>query len=92
MGETWKVIRRESWQNLDALSVLNLRAMDLGFKHQALGVHQEMSLMTFDLLASVVTSLSSYTCGLYRLRIHYARAGLGISLEALSQTMAQCGV
>src|SRR5215213_6294169 len=44
------------------------------------------------LLTSVVASLSSYPGSLYRLRIHYARAGLRIPPETCSQTMAQGGM
>src|ERR671917_652037 len=51
-----------------------------------------MALSSLDLLASLVTSVSSHTGSLYRLRIHYARARLRISFEAYSQTMAQSSV
>lgn len=82
MGEARKVVRCEIQQNLDALSVLDLRAMDPGLEYQILSVHQEVALSTFDLLATVVSALFSTDTGcLDRLAIHCARAGLRISLQ-----------
>jgi hypothetical protein len=55
--------------------------VDQRFTHQALRVYQEVSLASFDLLGVVVAALfSSYPGALDRLAIHYAGAGLGISV------------
>src|SRR5215213_9078580 len=67
--------------------------MNHRFQDQTLRVHQDMALSAFHLLSSVVTSpIPSHTGALDRLAIHNARAGLRISLEAYSQTMAQGSV
>ena len=80
---------RELAENLDALSVLNLGAMDLGIKHQALGVYQEVSLTTFDLLGSVLSPLlAAYAGCLDRLAVYYRGAGLGVSLCAHPHSFA----
>src|SRR3712207_2956449 len=44
------------------------------------------------LLAAIVSPLSSHTGSLDRLAVHYACAGLRISLEVYSQTLAQLRV
>jgi hypothetical protein len=71
--------------------------VDPRFEHQPLGVNQEVSLATFDLLGAVVSSLlSAYDAGrLGRLAVYDTRAGLGVSLEALEanpRPLAQGGV
>ena len=48
-------------QRLDPLVIHHLGAVDLGLEHQALGVHQQVTLTALDLLASVVTALSPPT-------------------------------
>jgi hypothetical protein len=61
--------------------------MDLCFEDESFRVHQQVTLTTLDLLTSVVTTLFSAYCGRFdRLRIHYARAGLGIPLQTDPQT------
>ena len=61
--------------------------MDQRFTHQALRVYQEVSLASFDLLGVVVAALfSSYPGALDRLAIHYAGAGLGISVLMRTRT------
>jgi len=65
--------------------VQNLGAVDLGFEHQALGIHQQVTLTALYLLAPVVAALFSAHRGtLNRLAIDHARAGLRISLQANS--------
>jgi hypothetical protein len=66
--------------------------MDLGSEHQTLRIYEQMALSALDLLAAIVSSLSSHTGGLHRLAIHYARAGLRFSLHAEAQTFSQGGV
>jgi hypothetical protein len=44
--------RRGSEQELDAVAIRDVRAVDLGHEHQALGAHERMTLASFDLLAS----------------------------------------
>ena|SRR5215217_789883 len=46
-------------QRLDPFVIHHLGAVDLGFEHETLGIHQEVALAPFDLLASVVTSIFS---------------------------------
>jgi hypothetical protein len=44
----------------------NLRAVDLGFEQETLGVHQDMALSALYLLASIVTALfSAHRSALY---------------------------
>jgi hypothetical protein len=55
--------------------------MNLRFQDQTFGVYEQVTLSALHLLASVETALfSAYAGALHRLGIHYARAGLGISL------------
>ena len=62
-------------------------------EYETLGVHQDVSLTSFDLLAAVVAPiLSPYCCTLHRLGSHHACAGLWISLQANSQTFADSPV
>jgi hypothetical protein len=49
-------IPRGFQQDLDALPVLDLRAVDPGFEHHTLGVHEYVALSAFDLLAAVVAA------------------------------------
>jgi hypothetical protein len=66
-----------------------VRAVHLGFEHQALGVHQEVALPSLDLLSSVVASpFSAHAGRLDRLGIHHAGAGLRISVHAHPHTLA----
>src|SRR3712207_5009736 len=93
VAEARKVLRCEIQQNLDALPILDLCAVDLGFEHWALRVHQEVALSAFDLLAAVVAALfSAYAGRLDRLAIHYPRTGLRVPLEAHPHTLAQGSV
>jgi len=63
--------------------------MNLCLEDETLGVHQQVTLTAFDLLATVVAALfSAHTSGLDRLTIHYAGTRLGISLQADSQTFS----
>ena len=68
--------------------------MNLGFEDQALGIYEQMAFSAFHFLAtySISSLCSTDPCGLHRLAIHYACAGLRISLEAYSQTLAQVSV
>src|SRR5829696_6405014 len=80
-------------QELDALPVLDLRAVEAGFDHQSLRVYQQVPFASFDLLGPVVTALfPAHACCLDRLAIHYGGTGLRVSLEADSHPLAQGGV
>jgi hypothetical protein len=62
----------------------------LGFKHQTLGVYQEMTLSSFHLLGRVEASLfASHAGGPERLGVHYRRARVGVPAEPRPQTLAQ---
>jgi hypothetical protein len=63
MGEARKVLWGEIQQNLGALSVLDLCAVDLGFEHQTLYVYEKVSLFSLYLLAAVVAALFSAYAG-----------------------------
>jgi hypothetical protein len=51
------IARVDIQQELDALPVLDLRAVEAGFDHQSLRIHQQVPLSAFDLLGPVVTAL-----------------------------------
>ena len=76
VGEAWETgARCGPEQELDAVAIRDVRAMDLGHEHQALSVHEQMTLSAFDLLGSVVSALfSAHARGLDRLAIHDGRA------------------
>jgi hypothetical protein len=71
-------IQQELEQELDAVAVRDARVVDLGYEHQALGVHEQMSLSSFDLLGSysIAALFAAHARGLERLAIHDGRAGL----------------
>src|SRR5215212_5022865 len=80
-------------QELDAVAVLDVRAVDLGFEHQALGVYQEVALPSLHLLGAIVSSLLSAHPGrLDRLAVYDARAGPGVPLQAYPRALTQGGV
>src|ERR671915_2217962 len=55
--------------------------MHLGLQYQALGVHQQLSLPTADLLTTVVSSrFSAHPGSLCGLRVHYPGTGFPYSL------------
>jgi len=59
--------------------------------HQALGVHEQMTLSALDLLGPVVAALfASHARGLDRLAVYYPGAGLGVPLQANPLALAQC--
>jgi hypothetical protein len=81
VGEVGKSLVRFAQERLDPFVIHHLGTVDLGCEHEAFGVYQQVSLATFDLLAPVLTpGFPAYCGGLYRLRIHHARAGLKGSL------------
>jgi hypothetical protein len=85
--------RGDLQQELDTVAVLDSCAVDPRFEHQPLRIHKQMALSALDLLGPVVATLSSsYPGSLDRLAIHYARAGLGVPLQADPHTLAQSGV
>jgi hypothetical protein len=89
----WEAILREFQQELDALPVLDLCAVNPSFEHQTLGVHQQVALSALDLLATIVSSFISAHPGRFdRLAIYDARARLRVSLEANSHPLAQGSV
>jgi hypothetical protein len=64
--------------------------VDLGFEDETFGVYQQVTLTLLDLLASVVTALSSSHAGaLDRLAVHHPGARLRISFQANPQPLAQ---
>ena len=63
--------------------------MDLGLEHETLGVHQDMALPALHLLAAIVAALfPSHRGAFHRLRVHHARAGLGVPPQADSEALA----
>jgi hypothetical protein len=85
MREAWEHFLGVFEEDLDPLVVHYLRAMDLGFQDQTLGVYEQMTLSPFRLLAAVVTALiTSHTSALDRLAVHYANAWLRIPFLAHS--------
>src|SRR5215203_954983 len=87
------IAARRIQQQPDAICVRDSGAVHLGFKHQTLGVYQEMALSSFHLLGRVEASLvASYASGPDRLGVHYRRAGVGVPAEPRPQTLAQLRV
>jgi len=67
--------------------------VDVRLEYEPLGVYQQVTLSSFDLLAPVVTPMfSSYRCSLDRLRINHSGAELRISLQANPETFSQSTV
>jgi hypothetical protein len=67
--------------------------VNLRFEHESFGVYEQVTLAAFDLLATIVTALSSAHPGrLDRLAIHYACARLGVPVETDPNPLAQRGV
>jgi hypothetical protein len=67
--------------------------MDLRFEDEALGVHQQVPLSSFDLLAAVETPvLSAHRGALDRLGIHHSGAGLGVPFEAHPEAFSEGSV
>ena len=66
--------------------------MDLGSEHQTLCIHEQMALRMPLTFLPPSYPLSSHPCGLHRLAIYYARAGLRLSFHADTQTFSQGGV
>jgi hypothetical protein len=61
----------------------------LRLEHQSFGIHEQVALSAFDLLATITTPLlSAYPGGLGRLGVHYPSAGFGIALESNAQAFA----
>jgi hypothetical protein len=85
------VARGEIQQELDAVAVRDAGVVDLGYEHQALGVHEQMSLSSFDLLGSysIAALFAAHARGLERLAIHDGRAGLRVPLEAYPHSPSQ---
>src|SRR5918994_1497189 len=80
-------------QQFYAVAIGDVRPVDPGEEHQSLGIYEQMTLPTLDLLRSIVAALfSAHARGLHRLAIYYGGAGLGISLQANPHALAQCGV
>ncbi len=63
--------------------------MDGGREDEPLGVHEQMALAAFDLLAPVVAAHAADAGGLDGLRVNYARAGLRVASQAHAQPFAQ---
>src|SRR5215207_2125586 len=80
-------------ERLDPVPVHHLGAVNLRLEHESFRIHQQMALTTFDLLATVVTSVfPAYPGSLYRLAIHNASAGLRVSLQANPKTFSDSPV
>src|SRR5215212_4951849 len=85
-----EIAARRIQQHPNAICVRDSGAVHLGFKHQTLGVYQEMALSSFHLLGRVEPSLvASHASGSDRLGVHYRRAGVGVPAEPRPQTLAQ---
>lgn len=69
-------------QQLDPVAVHDIGGVDDGLEYQSFGVHQQMALAAFYLLAAVKAADPTNTGGLDRLVVDTARAGLGIPSEA----------
>jgi hypothetical protein len=82
LGQT--IAHGDIQQELDALLVLDLCAVELGHEHQALGVNEQMTLAPLDLLGpySIAALFGVHARGLDRLAIHDGRAGLRVPLQA----------
>src|SRR5215213_5850907 len=66
--KAWKAISYTLQQQFDPVLIGDLGAVDLGFEHQALRIHQEMTLPAANFLPTVVsTRLTTYTGRLGRL-------------------------
>jgi hypothetical protein len=73
--------------------VHHLGTVDLGFEDETFGVHQDVALSSFDLLASVVTALfSAHRRSLDRLGVHHPGTRLRIPLRANPQAFADSSV
>jgi hypothetical protein len=80
-------------QRLDPLIVHYLGTVDLRLEDETLSVHQDVTLTPFDLLTSVVTPIfAAYRGALDRLGIHHPGTGLGISVQANPEALADCPV
>jgi len=67
-----------------AVLVRDLGAVEAGFDHQPLGIHEDVALRAANLLAAVEAPLLAADArGLHRLRIHDAGAGLGVPTKLL---------
>jgi hemin uptake protein HemP len=73
------------------IAVGDVRPVDLGHEHQSLGVQEQMTLSSFDLLGpfSIAALFSAHPGCLYRLRVHYGGAGLGVPLQVHPNPLAQ---
>ena len=81
----WKTIAHgDVQQELDALPILDLCAMNPRFEHQTLRIYQRMALSSFDLLGpySIAALFAAHARGLDGLAVHYSRAGLRVPLQA----------
>jgi hypothetical protein len=80
LGQT--IAHGDIQQELDALPVLDLCAVETSFYHQSLGVHQQVALASFDLLGSVVTTLfAAHARGFTDWLSAIAALGLGFLLR-----------
>ena len=61
-------------KRLYPIAIHDICWLNLRFEHQALRIHEQMTLSSLNLLAAIVPALSSYAGSLHRLAIHYARA------------------
>jgi hypothetical protein len=68
LRKVWKAISYTLQQQFDPVLIGHLGAVDLGFEHQSLRIHQQMALSATNLLPTVVsTRLTTYTGRLGRL-------------------------
>src|SRR5215218_7505004 len=88
--EVLKVISYTLQQQLDPILIGNLGAVDLGFKHQAFCVYQQVTLPAANLLPTIVSPrFSTHPSSLCRLGIHYSSTGLRVSPQPYSQAFTQ---
>jgi hypothetical protein len=91
--ESWETgARRGFEQKLDAVTIGDVRPVDLGREYQTLGVHQQMTFSALDLLLGpVLTALrATYSGRLDRLGVHNSGTRLRVPFQANPHMLAQC--
>jgi hypothetical protein len=90
MTQPWKLPGDRFVQHqLDAVAVHEVGGMDDRAQHEAFGIHEQVALASFDLLATVKAALPTNAGGLHGLTVNAARAGLGVTAEAPTEVVAQ---
>src|SRR5690349_2227032 len=63
------------------IPIWNIGLVHLGFEHEALRIHEQMALASFDLLPAIIAAGSAHPGGLNGLTVNDARAWLAISTQ-----------